>query len=370
MLIMSLDCLFERLVFIKSADSLTPGIFHSMKAIRPYFIAELSANHMQDLDVARELVTAAHASGATAIKLQTFTADGITVKSNSVKHSIPQESSLWSGIDLWALMKEAETPWEWHKDLIDYAHSLGMDAFSTPYSPDALHFLLNLGVDAVKLSSFDVINLPLLHEVAKVHVPVIQSTGMASLAELDEAVTILGAGASRLILLKCTSEYPCSFDNANLLGIKTLRERYGVEIGFSDHTLGDVAAVAAIGLGATVFEKHLKLNLDDSGLDSAFSLSAKQFEAFVLRVNAGYVSLGSPEIKKIEAEQASFWERPSIVALKDIYEDEILDETCIGVRRPNIGMSPAKLHQILGLRSKGAITKGQGITSDLVAWNS
>lgn len=341
-----------------------------MKSQRPYFIAELSANHMRDFHVAQQLVYAAKESGATAIKLQTFTADGITVRSKLIRNQIPQESPLWSGTDLWNLMKEAETPWEWQKDLIDLAHSLGMDAFSTPYSIEALDFLLNLGVDAVKISSFDVANLPLLREVAKVQVPVIQSTGMASMQELGEAAGILLGSVPDLIFLKCTSSYPCSSDHANLLGIKTIQDRFSVEVGFSDHTITDVAALIAVGLGATVFEKHLKLSADSQGLDSAFSASLTEFASYVNKIEDGYSCLGSSLIEKVEAESASYWERPSLVALRDISEGEVFDALNTGIRRPNIGLAPKELDRVIGQKSKSRLVKGQGITSEVIMRDS
>lgn len=335
-----------------------------MRKIRPYVIAEISANHMQDINIAKSIIEAAALAGATAIKLQTFTADLITVKSEQIPNPIPDSSDLWSGLTLWDLMKQAETPLDWHHDLLAYARKLDLDAFSTPYHPKSVDFLCDLGVDAIKVSSFDVINIPLLDRIATTKLPVILSTGMANLTELDQAFKILSKKIDDIIILKCTSSYPCLNKDANLNGIVTLKERYECEIGFSDHTLGNTAAIAAATLGATVFEKHLKLSSDSKTLDSEFSLDPLGFKEYVAEISEVQKMLGSNEIMKVAAEESSYWERPSIVALTEIQAGEKLTHHNIGVRRPSIGLPPKYFNQVLGRVTKSGFQSGEGLRLD------
>lgn len=332
-----------------------------MKKIRPYTIAEVSANHKQDINVAKNIIESAAKAGATAIKLQTFTADLMTVRSSATPNIIPNNSDLWAGEELWTLMKNAETPLDWHQELFIYARSLGLDAFSTPYHPESVDFLCNLGVDAIKVSSFDVINIPLLEKVSTTEHPIILSTGMASLHEVDNAVNILSKNNCEIIILKCTSSYPCKNSDANINGILTLKQRYGYEVGFSDHTLNSTAAVAAAVLGATVFEKHIKLNETEITLDSEFSLSPESFKEYVTNLSEVNSVLGSSEIERIETEESSYWERPSIVALNEIRSGERFSSLNIGVRRPSIGLHPKYFKEIQGLVAKTNYQPGEGI---------
>jgi sialic acid synthase SpsE len=332
-----------------------------MKSHRPYIIAELSANHSKNMDVISDIVIGVANSGASAIKLQTFTADQMTIRPDESSILIPSHSELWAGKDLWELMREAELPLEWHIEILNQARSLGLDAFSTAYHPDSVDFLLNIGVDALKVSSFDVINHPLLKRISVAGIPVIMSTGMASLKEIDEAVELLIHKVPKLILLKCTSAYPCADEDANVLGIKTLQNRYGLEVGFSDHTLDSRAANLAYSLGATVFEKHVKLESQTETLDSAFSATPTELAKYVDELGRTSRILGSYEIEPCEAELASLWERPSVVALSDIRAGEIFSETNIGIRRPSIGLHPKFFSGLLGARSTNNYKKGDGI---------
>ena len=332
-----------------------------MKSHRPYVIAEISANHSGNLETARQILFEIANAGVSAVKLQTFTADQMTVKSEKAKNFIPSSSGLWGGKQLWDLMKEAEMPLEWHKELFQLAASLDLDAFSTPYHPDAVDFLLSLGVKVLKISSFDVVNHPLLERISQSGVPVIMSTGMATIREIDEAVSILIDKVPNLILLKCTSSYPCSPSDANVRGIKTLKDRYQVEVGFSDHSIDEKAACLALALGATVFEKHVKLSNSSKTLDSEFSATPDSLNSYVESLRQTEDILGSREIKPIDSERASLWERPSVIALRYIDVNEVFTENNIGIRRPGIGAPPKFLPLLLGTRSKKRYIPGDGV---------
>ena len=239
----------------------------------PFVIAEMSGNHNQSLDRALEIVEAAARSGVHALKLQTYTADTITLDVSEGEFFIDDPNSLWQGSSLHKLYQQAYTPWEWHKPIFDRCHELGLICFSTPFDETAVDFLETLNVPAYKIASFENIHLPLIIKVAATGKPIIMSTGMATIAELDEAVTAARkTGCSDLILLKCTSTYPATPENTNILTIPHLRELFGVQVGLSDHTMGIGVSVAAVALGATVIEKHFTLSRADGGVDSAFSM--------------------------------------------------------------------------------------------------
>lgn len=339
-----------------------------MKQIRPYIIAEISTNHAKDIEVAKSLIEVTAEAGATSVKLQTFTAELMTVPSRLIKNQIPSSSTLWSGLDLFDLMREAETPLGWHSELFTLAKSLGLDAFSTPYHPSSVEFLLNLGVTAFKVSSFDVINHPLLKEIALSNLPVIMSVGMATLEEIDDAVVILNRGVKSLVLLKCTSSYPCTLQDANLSGISHLKERFGVEVGFSDHTIGNLAAMVAVGAGATVFEKHLKSREGGITLDSEFSIDSKDFPEYVASIKNAYVALGTRSLGLVDSEKASHWERPSLVALREIPIGEVFDDSNVGVRRPSLGLPPKRLFDVQGKKCARRLLQGEGVTEESVVW--
>jgi sialic acid synthase SpsE len=332
-----------------------------VKTHRPYVIAEISANHSGSLETAKRILVETAKIGVSAVKFQTFTADQITVKSKTVKNLIPSTSDLWSGTELWNLMKRAEMPLDWHRELFQLAISLGLDAFSTPYHPDAVDFLLDLGVNVLKVSSFDVVNHPLLEKISSAGVPVIMSTGMSTIKELDEAVSILIDRVPKLILLKCTSSYPCSWNDTNIRGVKTLRDRYEVEVGFSDHSLDEKAACLALALGATVFEKHVKLDDWSKTLDSEFSATPTSLKFYIDSLKQAELILGSSEIKPVQSEKASLWERPSVVALDNIDVGEVFTSFNIGIRRPSLGLHPKSLSFLLGTKSTKKYATGEGI---------
>jgi sialic acid synthase SpsE len=328
---------------------------------RPYIIAEISTNHAKNIEVAKEIIEGVAKSGANAIKLQTFTAAEITAY-HRAGYFIPGNSELWAGKKLWDLMEEAETPRDWHGPLFDFARSLGLDAFSTPYHPDAVSFLVDLGVDRIKISSFDLVNIPLIERVAETGLPVILSTGMAKMSEVEVAVQTLVDAQSEFCLMKCTSTYPCPPEDANLRGIQTLRHRFAVDIGFSDHTLGSQAAIIARVLGANIFEKHVRSRREAiESLDSSFSITTDELESYVREIQSVETFLGSSEIHPIESEAPSLWERPSLLALTDILLGETLTPDNFGVRRPSSGESPRFLQQFNGKVAKRNIFSGEGI---------
>jgi len=319
-------------------------------------IAEISANHGGSLNKAKELISAAKESGATAVKLQTFTAESITVQSDSF--TIPATSQIWAGRNLWELMKEAETPLDWHGELFDYAYSIGIECLSTAYSIPAIAFLKSLGSKKLKISSFDLINTPLLQEAVKFPGLVILSTGMATLDEVRIAHEIFKEREEWVFML-CTSSYPCPQNEVNIRKIRTLQELAPV-VGYSDHTKNSIAAVMAVALEVKYFEKHLVLDGDET-LDSGFSLSPKEFALYVRDLHDAYLSLGSSSFYLMPNERASLWERPSIIALEDISIGDLMTEQNIGVRRPSVGDLPSNFYSLLSSKAKRSYRKGEGV---------
>lgn len=334
-----------------------------MRSSRPYIIAEISANHNGVIDNALQLIEDAVWAGADAVKFQTFTPDSITVNATD-PYVIPDSSDLWKGMDLWGLMDKAKTPRDWFLRLFEKARSLGVDVFSTPYDESALDFLIELGMDTIKIASFDVANTTFLRAVAEKNLTVILSTGMSTYDEISSAVGILKPQCKNLILLKCTSSYPCASEDLNLQGIQTLKKSFGVEVGFSDHSTSTLGATIARTLGASVFEKHIRLIDDNKGLDSAFSANKFELKDYVKTIREVDICLGSAVLAPVESEQASLWERPSVIALTNIFPGDIFSKQNIGIRRPFIGSSPSKFEDILGKTCLRIHKKGEGIIED------
>ena len=286
---------------------------------KPFIIAEMSGNHNQSLDRALDIVEAAAASGAHALKLQTYTADTITLDVSEGEFLINDKESLWKGKSLYELYQEAHTPWEWHEPIMQRAKELGMLCFSTPFDDTAVDFLKGLDVPAYKIASFENTHLPLIKKVSAIGKPMIISTGMATIAELDETVrTIRAVGCEQFVLLKCTSAYPASPENSNLLTIPHMRELFNCEVGLSDHTMGLGTAVAAVAHGATVIEKHFTLNRSDGGVDSAFSLEPDEMQQLVIETERAWQSLGKVTYGPTEAEKESLKFRRSLYIAKDM----------------------------------------------------
>ncbi len=333
----------------------------------PFVIAELSGNHNQSLDRALEIVEAAAKTGAHAIKLQTYTADTMTLPIDGGDFFISDEASLWKGHSLYDLYKLAHTPWEWHAPIMKRAKALGMICFSTPFDETAVNFLEDMDVPCYKIASFENNDLPLLKRVAATGKPLIVSTGMATLAELDELVrTVREAGCRDLVLLKCTSTYPAAPLNTNLRTIPHMRDLFGCEIGLSDHTLGIGAAVASVAYGATVIEKHFTLRRADGGVDSAFSMEPDEMSALVRESKQAWQALGTVSYGPTEAEAKSMVFRRSIYVSRDIEAGESFTQENIRIVRPGHGLPPKFFEVLLGKRANCPLKKGTPTSWDLV----
>lgn len=331
-----------------------------------YIIAELSANHRQHEDVAIEIVHAAHEAGADAVKLQTYTPDTITIASDASSFRAGS-GSLWEGTTLHDLYQEAYMPWEWQPRLKVLAESLGMDCFSSPFDPTAVDFLMTMDVPAFKVASFELVDLPLVRRMAETGRPLIMSTGMATEAEIDEAVaTARSVGATDIALLKCTSAYPSPPEAVNLRAIPAMAERWGLPVGLSDHTLGDVVAVGAVALGACIVEKHMKLSSDDSSPDSAFSLDKDGFRRMVDAIRIAELALGQPAIGPTAKEEESRRFRRSLFVVADVAAGEPLTETNVRSIRPADGLHTRHYEAVLGRRAAHAIERGTPLSWDLL----
>ena len=338
------------------------GINHA-----PFIIAEMSGNHNQSLERALEIVEAAARTGAHAIKLQTYTADTMTLDLKEREFFITDEKSPWKGQSLYDLYKIAHTPWDWHKPIFAHARKLGLICFSTPFDETSVDFLEKLGSPAYKIASFENTDIPLIQRVASTGKPLIISTGMATLEELDESVDAARkAGCKDLTLLKCTSTYPASPENSNLLTIPYLRERYGCEVGLSDHTLGIGVAVASIALGATVIEKHFTLKRADGGVDSAFSMEPAEMKELVEETERAWQSLGKVLVGPTEAEKSSIIFRRSLYIVKDLKAGDILTKENVRAIRPGLGLPPKHLNQVLGKKIKNGVKMGTALAWSMI----
>lgn len=336
---------------------------------RPFIIAEMSGNHNQSLDRALQIVEAAAKAGVQALKLQTYTADTMTLDIEDGEFFISDPNSLWKGASLHKLYQQAYTPWEWHKPIFERARELGMLPFSTPFDETAVDFLEDLGVDFYKIASFENTDIPLIRKVAATGKPMIISTGMASIAELDETVRAAReAGCKDLVLLKCTSTYPATPENTNILTIPHLRKLFDVEVGLSDHTMGTGVSVASVALGATVIEKHFTLRRADGGVDSTFSMEPEEMAALVTETERAWQALGKVHYGPASAnEKKSMTYRRSLYITRDVKAGETLDETNVRAIRPGLGLAPKFFDIIIGKKAKSDAKKGTPLNWDLVA---
>ncbi|MCH9055132.1 pseudaminic acid synthase [Synechococcus sp. PCC 6716] len=333
---------------------------------QPFIIAELSGNHNQSLDRALEIITSVAQSGAHALKIQTYTADTMTIKSAKEGFQITDQASLWKNQSLYDLYQRAYTPWEWHQPIFERAKELGLIAFSTPFDLTAVDFLEKLNCPIYKIASFENADLPLIRRVAETGKPVIMSTGMATLAELDEAVrTIRSTGNNQIVLLKCTSTYPADPTDSNLRTIPHLKDLFGCEVGLSDHTLGIGVAVAAVALGATVIEKHFTLSRADGGVDAAFSMEPHEMKLLVEETRRAYQALGHVHYGPTEAEKKSLVYRRSLYFVKDMLPGEEITPEAIRSIRPGYGLPPKYYEVLLGKRVKMAIERGTPVSWDV-----
>ena len=335
---------------------------------RPYLIAEMSGNHNQSIDRAMEIVDAAAASGADAIKLQTYTADTMTLNVNMPGFVIEDPKSLWNGRQLYDLYDEAHTPWEWHGPIMERAAKHGMACFSSPFDDTAVDFLESLNAPAYKIASFEATDLPLITKVAKTGKPVIISTGMATLAEIDDAVrTCKAAGNDQIVLLKCTSTYPATPENTNICTIPVMRESFGVAVGLSDHTMGTGVSVAAVGLGAVLIEKHFTLARADGGVDSTFSMEPAEFARLREEADRAWQAIGQVTFGGTKAEENSRAFRRSLYVGKDMAEGDVFTAENLRIIRPGYGLSPKFYEEMLGKRIRRAAVAGTPVNWDLLA---
>lgn len=344
---------------------MTPQFF-GPKITDPLFvIAEMSGNHNGSLDRALEIVSAAAASGASAIKLQTYTPDTMTLDSDLPHFKISDPESLWAGRTLYDLYSEAATPWEWHEAVFSRARELGIVPFSTPFDATAVEFLEQLNVGLYKIASFENTHLPLIAEVARTGKPVIISTGLATLSEIEDAVsTAVANGCKEYALLKTTSAYPAEPKEANLATIAKLKEHFGCTVGISDHTLGLGVSVAAIALGATVIEKHLILDRGDGGVDSAFSTTAEEFKNLVVEANRAKESIGVTSFGPTERERESVIFRRSVFFVRDLVAGSVISRDDLKILRPGVGLAPKFLEDVIGVTLTKNVTRGEAVVAE------
>jgi pseudaminic acid synthase len=332
---------------------------------KPFIIAEMSGNHNQSLDRALELVDAAAAAGAHALKLQTYTADTITMKGAM---TIDDKNSLWNGKELHDLYKMAYTPWEWHKAIFDRAKEKGMIAFSSPFDETAVDFLESLNVPIYKIASFENAHHPLLKKVAATGKPVIISSGVTTREDITESIDVLRkAGCKNIILLKCTSTYPATPENTNLVTIPDFINSFDCIVGLSDHTMGVGASVAAVALGARVIEKHFTLRRADGGVDSAFSLEPEELKSLVVETERAFLSLGQIQKGILPAEEKSVQFKRSIFVSKDVKKGDILSAENLKIIRPAKGLAPKHWDEVIGKIAKSDIKAGTPLSEHLIS---
>jgi pseudaminic acid synthase len=333
---------------------------------KPFVIAEMSGNHNQSLERALAIIDAAAATGVQAMKIQTYTAATMTLDLDRDEFFIKDPKSLWKGNSLYKLYQEAYTPWEWHKAIFDRCREKGMVGFSTPFDATSVDFLESLDMQVYKIASFENTDLPLIRKVAATGKPMIISTGMASIAELDETVRAAReAGCKDLVLLKCTSTYPATPANTNVSTIPHLRELFGCQVGLSDHTMGVGVSVASVALGATVIEKHFTLRRADGGVDSTFSMEPEEMKTLVVESERAWQSLGRVSYGPSEAEKPSLQFRRSLYVAEDMRTGDVFDEKNLRAIRPGKGLPPKFLERVLGKSILKDAKKGTPLSWDL-----
>ncbi len=334
---------------------------------KPIIIAEMSGNHNQSLERALAIVDVAAKAGADAIKLQTYTADTMTLDISKGEFFIEDKESLWKGESLYHLYQKAYTPWEWHKPLFDRCKELGIMGFSTPFDATAVDFLEELDVPCYKIASFENVDLPLIKKVAQTGKPMIVSTGMATLAELDDLVrTARENGCTDLTLLKCTSSYPATPEGTNLLTIPHMRELFGCKVGLSDHTLGIGAAVASVVLGAAAIEKHFTLSRADGGVDSAFSMEPEEMAQLVRECKAAALAMGCVSYEIQEQEKKSLQFRRSLYIVEDMKKGDVITDKNVRSIRPGLGLSPKYYDVVLGQKVNCDVKRGTRLSWNMI----
>ena len=338
------------------------------KAEKPFIIGEMSGNHNQSLERALEIVDAAAKTGVDALKIQTYTPDTMTIDLDEREFHISDPNSLWSGSSLYKLYGEAYTPWEWHKPIFDRANELGIIAFSSPFDDTAVDLLESLEVPLYKIASFENTDLPLIRRVAATGKPLIISTGMATVAELDETVRAARmAGCKDLILLKCTSTYPATPENTNIMTIPHMRELFDCEIGLSDHSMGIGVSVASVALGATVIEKHFTLSRADGGVDSSFSMEPDEMSQLVIETERAWQALGNVCYGPSESETKSLQFRRSLYVVKDMCTGDKLTKDNVRSIRPGLGLPTKYIEQVLGKTVNKDIKRGTALSWEFLS---
>lgn len=338
-----------------------------MDSNRPFIIAEMSGNHNQSLERALAIVDAAAEAGVDAVKIQTYTADTMTLDIDTGEFFIADKDSLWKGESLYHLYEKAHTPWEWHKPIFDRCKAHGIMGFSTPFDDTSVDFLEELGVPCYKIASFESVDLPLIRKVARTGKPLIVSTGMTTVSELDDLVrTARDNGCTDLTLLKCTSSYPSSPEGTNLRTIPHMRELFGCDVGLSDHTLGIGVAVASVALGATVIEKHFTLSRADGGVDSVFSLEPDEMARLVRECHAAALAMGEVRYEMAEQEKKSLQFRRSLYVAADMKAGDVFTEKNLRRVRPGHGLSPKHYDTLLGRCVKCDVKRGTPVSWALV----
>lgn len=331
----------------------------------PYIIAEISANHNGKIENAFKIIEMAERAGANAIKMQTYTPDTITLRSQKPDFQITE--GLWAGFTLYDLYKKAFTPWDWHKDLFDYAREKNISIFSTPFDFSAIELLESLDTPAYKIASFECIDLPLIRAAASTRKPLIISTGMASQSEIQDAVdTALKYGSGELILLHCVSGYPAPVDNYNLHTIKDMKNRYNVDVGLSDHTLENTTAIAAVALGAVLIEKHVTLDRTAGGPDDSFSLEENDLRELCSATKSAWKSLGKVNYERTEAEKGNVQFRRSLYYVHSLRKGHVLTENDIRSVRPGFGLPPKYFDKIIGSRVTQNVEENSPVTLDSI----
>jgi N-acetylneuraminate synthase len=330
---------------------------------KPYIIAELSANHGGSIDNAKMAIDSAKSSGVSAVKIQTYTPDTMTIDCDKPDFQITE--GLWKGYSLYELYREAYTPFEWHKELFDYARSAGITLFSTPFDGSAVDLLESLNTPAYKIASFELIDLPLIKRVAECKKPVLMSTGMASLSEIGEAVEVARSyGSGDILLFHCISSYPAKTEESNLTNILTLAREFGVEVGLSDHTMSNLAATVAVGLGACMVEKHFKPFESSSGADASFSITPLKLRELVDCCDAAWLSIGTAEFSRSSTEDKSKIHRRSIYFLNDLKTGYTLKESDIKSIRPGFGLPPKHYDELIGKVLTADVDRGDPVSWD------
>ena len=327
---------------------------------KPYIIAELSANHNGSIETAKATILAAKKSGANAIKLQTYTADTMTIDCDNDEFMI--KGGLWDGYKLYDLYDWAHTPYEWHQELFDYAKEVGITIFSTPFDQTAIDLLESLNTPAYKIASFEIVDIPLIKAIAKTRKPIIMSTGMASEKEINDVVDIIReSGCQELVILHCISSYPAPIEQANLMTMVDIANTHQVIGGLSDHTLGNVAAITASALGAKVIEKHFILSREDKGPDSEFSIEPDELNALCRDAEQAWLSLGQVNYERSDNEKENLKYRRSLYFVKNMEAGDVITQSHLKVIRPAAGLSPNYFNKILGKRVKQCVTVGTAV---------